>query len=129
MSDVVRSGGGALCGAEVAPFRSAAASIGGRKYVRRNAGHTRQNSTEIDPAAPTGCSREDERWSKQPRPRYAVRYHMLLDWRAANGQGYVEWRALDAARPATRAAWAAAWGTLGGPTDGTGLMYKAEAAG
>ena len=40
-------------------------------------------------------------------------YHMLLDWRAANGQGYVEWWALDATRPATRVAWAAAWGTLG----------------
>ena len=65
------SGGGALCGAEMAPLRSAAVSIGGRKYARRQAEHTRQNSTEIDPAAPTGCSREDERWSKQPRPRYA----------------------------------------------------------
>ena len=33
-----------------------------------------------------------------------LRYHMLLDWRVATGQGYVEWRALDSTRPATRAA-------------------------
>ena len=39
------SGGGALCGAEMAPLRSAAVSIGGRKYARRQAEHTRQNST------------------------------------------------------------------------------------
>ena len=70
------------------------------------------------------CTGEELRSTARRR----LRYHMLLDWRAANGQGYVEWRTLDAARPATRAAWAAAWGTLGGPTDGTGLMYKAEAA-
>jgi hypothetical protein len=57
-----------------------------------------------------------------------LRYHMLLDWRAATGQGYVEWRALDSTRPATRAAWVAAWGTLGEPKAGGGLYYKAEAA-
>ena len=57
-----------------------------------------------------------------------LRYHMLLDWRAATGQGYVEWRALDSARPTTHAAWAAAWGTLGEPRSGSGLRYKEGAA-
>ena len=57
-----------------------------------------------------------------------LRYHMLLDWRAATGQGYVEWRALDSTRPTTRAAWAAAWGTLGEPRIGSGLRYKEGAA-
>eukprot|EP01046_Picozoa_sp_COSAG06_P015094 COSAG06_NODE_957_length_11322_cov_9.239686_7_plen_276_part_00 len=54
------SGGGALCGAEMAPFRSAAAPKGGRKYARRQAEHTHRNSNEIGPAAPTGCSKKDE---------------------------------------------------------------------